>query len=301
MATSTLKELAVQFAKKQPKQVDSLTEKAPILDVIKFEEASHGLWNVYEDMSNVTGAGWVEMNAPLPKVSADTDLVKQDLSIMGGEIECPEDKAKMFGGREKYFASRMDAILRRSGMTAEQKILYDNFRAYAIDNEMALDAGATGNACYTILAVRFTPGTTCGLYSPEGFKAGSMLDLTPINGGNLYKNADGVLVYGMRLKGYFGIQMADPRTVGAVVNIDATNVPDASQVDDLLARVRADAADTFLFMHPRTRNMLNKYKGDSLQMAPGGKDMNRLFSYWNGIPVVTSYNFYEGTETAVSL
>ena len=47
------------------------------------------------------------MNAPLPEVGASLGLKKIDLSIMGGEIECPEDTAKMFEGKEKYFARKM--------------------------------------------------------------------------------------------------------------------------------------------------------------------------------------------------
>ncbi|EPR36248.1 hypothetical protein dsat_1776 [Alkalidesulfovibrio alkalitolerans DSM 16529] len=307
MSMSTLKELAVQYATKQPKQVDALTEKAPILDALPFDEASHGLWNAYEDLSNIQGAGFVEMNAPLPVIAADADLKKVDLAIMGGEIEVPEDKARMFGGKEQYFSKKMDAILRASGMAAEKKIIYDNFRAFALDHGAALSAGAETDACYSILAVRFEPGVTCGLYSPEGFKRGSLLDSLPINGGALYKNAQGVLVFGMRVKGYFGIQIADPRTVAAIVNINADNVPTAAQVDDLLAMVRADSADTKLFMHMRCKNMLNRYKagdgqgGGSLQTLPATKDLNRTFEAWNGIPIVASYNFLEGAETAVAL
>ncbi|EPR42723.1 hypothetical protein dsx2_2640 [Desulfovibrio sp. X2] len=309
MSSTTLKDLAVNEAKKQAKQIDTLTEKAPILDVIPFSAASHGLWNAYEDMTNIVGAGFVDMNAALPSVSADSDLKKVDLGIMGGEIEVPEDKARMFGGKEKYFAKKMDAILRASGMSAEKAILYNNFRQFAIDKGKAVGASATAN-CYSILAVRFEPEVTCGLYSPEGFAMrNGLLDLMPINNGGLYKNSSGVLVYGMRLKGYFGVQIADPRTVAAIVNIDSTHVPTPAQIDDILANVRADSRDTKLFMHMRCKNFLNKYKGGdgttpgvgSLQTMPASKDLDRTFDAWNGIPIVTSYNFLDGTESAVTL
>jgi hypothetical protein len=307
--SATLKELSAHYAKKQPKQVESITEKAPILDTIKFEPSSHGLWNAYEEATRVEGAAFVEMNAPLPVVTADTELKKLDLSIMGGEMEVPEDKCQMFGGPAGYFSRKMDIILRASGMSAEQRILYANFRQYALDKGRVLSAGAESNNCYSILAVRFEPGVTCGLYSPQGFKNGAMLDVKPINGGNLYKNDKGVLVYGQRLKGYFGIQIADVRTVAAIVNINAEKVPTATQIDDLLAMVRGDSADTHLFMHMRCKNLLNRYKSGgglvegagSLQTTPATKDVNRLFDYWNGIPITTSYNFLEGTEEAVSL
>ena len=82
----TLRELTSAFARTQPQQVDSLTEEAPILNVIPFQQASHGLWNMYEDVTDVQGAGWVSMNAPLPGAKS-SQLRKVDLSILGGEID----------------------------------------------------------------------------------------------------------------------------------------------------------------------------------------------------------------------
>lgn len=183
----TLKELSIMYAKKQPKMVDAITEKTPILDMIPFDEASHGLWNMYEEVESVTGAGFVDMDEPLPTLAVASELKKLDLSIMGGEIECGEDKAKMFGGKAKYFAKKMSIVLKESGVTTEVAILYDNIRQYCIDNSLLIDATGSADTCYTILAVRFEEGVTGGLYSPEGFKQGAMLHTLPINGGTCTK------------------------------------------------------------------------------------------------------------------
>ncbi|WP_027186659.1 major capsid protein [Desulfovibrio cuneatus] len=301
----TLKDLSGQFAKRQPKQVDQLTEEAPILGIIPFEQASHGLWNMYEEVDDITGAGWVEMNAPLPAVDVVGNLRKVDLSILGGEIECTEDMAKMFHGKEAYFSRKLPKVVRKSGMSAEQRILYDNFRAYALKNKSAMSAGSTSNTNYSILAVRFISSETCGLYSPECFTQGSILNTEPMNGGNLYKaptgKHQGVLVYGMRLKAYLGIQIANKHSVAALVNVNKDNVPTEAMVDDLLASVRAIPGSTYLFMHEKARNMLCRYKASALHITPGGKDLDRQVTHWNGIEIVTSYNFQDGTEKAVAL
>lgn len=301
----TLRELANAFARKQPQQVDGLTEEAPILGVIPFQEASHGLWNMYEDVTDVQGAGWVAMNAPLPGVEVTSKLRKVDLSILGGEVEVPEDTANMFGGREKYFARKLPKVLRRSGMAAEQRIIYDNFRAWAIDKGKAVSAGATGGGTYSIVAVRFSEGETCGLYSPDCFKQGAVLDTQPINGGELYKAASGayqgVLVYGLRIKAYLGIQIGNPHSVATVVNISRDAVPTEAMIDDMLASVRATTGSTYLFMHERTRNLLCRYKAGALQISPGGRDLDRQITHWNGVEIVTSYNFMDGTEPLVTL
>ncbi|SHN62911.1 major capsid protein [Desulfovibrio litoralis] len=300
----TLKNLATRFARKQPQQVDQLTEEAPILGVIPFEPASHDLWNMYEDVEDITGAGWVEMNAPLPELELSSTLKKVDLAILGGEIECPEDTANLFGGKEAYFSKKLPKIIRKSGMSAEQRIIYDNFRAFAVQNKKAFSAGGTGLG-NSILAVRFVSGETCGLYGPQCFNQGTLLNTQSLNGGDLYKSTNparnGVLVYGLRLKSYLGIQIGNKNSVSALVNITASSIPTATMIDDMLAEVRATPGSTYLFMHEKTRNMLCKYKADSLHISSGSKDVDRMITHWNGIEIVTSYNFLDNAEKAVTL
>lgn len=302
-APATLKELSDYYARKQPLMVDQVTEDAPILARVKFEKASHGLWNAYEEVTEIKGAQMVEMNAPLPSVGTAGELRKLDLSIWGGEIEVPEDKAKMFGGKEKYFSRKMPKILRRSGMSTERAIIYDNWRRYVLDHKDPNFLKDAGGAGYSILAVREVPGETIGLYSPEGFKQGAMFDVAPINGGNLYKfqNGDyeGVLGYGVRLKAYFGYQIANKKTLGAIVNIDKAHIPTVDMINDMLASVRATPSSTKLYMHARVLSMLSEHKTTKLQVATGAKDMDHLFTHWNGIEVITSYNFNDGDEAPV--
>lgn len=298
----TLKELSVLYAKKQPKMVDEITEETPILAMIPFEEASHGLWNMYEEVTDITGAGFVEIDAPLPDIGMESDLKKLDLSIMGGKMEVGEDKAKLFGGKEKYFAKKMPKILKQSGVDTEVAILYNNIRKYCVDHNLLKDAGGSLNTCYSILVVRFESGVTTGLYSPEGFKQGAMLHTMPINGGSLYVRAsDSVLVYGLRIKGYFGFQIASLKTLHAIVNIYSGNIPTKTQMDDAIAEVRGNPGNTYLFMHHKCRNLLYDYKDSALNMGPKQKDYDREVDKWNGIPIICSYNFLDGTEEAITV
>lgn len=301
----TLKELASHYAKKQEDMVDNLTEDAPILAGIPFAEASHGMWNVAEQVASIAGPAFVKLNAPLPQVGVTTDLLKVDLDVMGGEIEVPEDQARMFGGPEKYFSRNTPVILRDAGMSAEKRILYDNFIRYAVQHGTAVNAGGSGNRTASIIAVRYERGITTGLFSPEGFKSEAALDVTPINGGELYKITSGkfagVLGYGLRFKGYFGMQITSPKTVGAILNITEDNIPTARMIDNLLSDIRATPARTKLYMHVHTKNLLNKYKQDSLHMAPDSKNYQTAVLEWDGIPITTSYNFLGFGETATAL
>ena len=55
----TLKEIALEKAKKRPELVDYLTEEAPILTLLKWIPATHGLWNVEEVLDAITGASFM--------------------------------------------------------------------------------------------------------------------------------------------------------------------------------------------------------------------------------------------------
>lgn len=297
----TLKELSVLYAKKQPGQVDQLLEDAPILARMPFQEATHDLWNVYEEVTDVTGAGFVNFDAVLPSVSAGTEARQTDLAVMGGQIEVGEDKAQVFGGRDAYFAKQMPFILKKTGMSTEYALLYNNLRKYCIDNSLLVSALATGGKNYSILAVRFDSLENTGLYSPKGFSNGALLTGLPINGGNLYKNASGVLVYGMRLKAYFGWQIASKRAVKAIVNVTSAKLPTANQINDVLTDIRA-GGNTVLLMHPRVKGYLGtKYKTDIVQMQQSENGINNMIDTWNGIPMLTSFNFLDGTEADVTV
>jgi len=296
---STLKEIAVSLSRKQQHYVNNLTDESPILDNMKFEPSTHGLWNAYEEVSHINGAGFVDINQPLPEMEVDSNLKKIDLSILGGEIFLPEDKGSVIGISE-YFGKKVPVLLKHAGQTAEKKIIYDNFLPYAISNGKAVSSGAEEN-CYSMVAVRFVDGEVTGLFSQTNINQFGLLDSRPINGGALYKNADGVLGYGLRLKGYIGMQLANKDAVSAIVNINQNNIPTADQIDNMLVDAKATPSSTYIFCHPKVLSMLNQYKGNVLHATNYEFDINRSFMSWNGIRFITSYNFKNGTEDAFEL
>lgn len=299
--SGTLNEIAKEYGKKQPHQVDNLTEETTVLDGIKFEAASHPMWNVAEEVTDVSGGGFVDMDAPLEYADVDSKLKKVDLSIMGAKMFCPEDKAQAFGGKEKYFAKKTPKVLRKLGVDAEKSILYNNLLAYARDMGNLMDAGSTGNANCILLAVRWIPGETCGLFSPTGFGQGTLINMTAINNGGLYENENGVLGYGVRMKGYFGIQLLNRKSVASMVNITRDNMPTAMMVDDLLDKVRA-SKNTFLYCHPKVQTILGEVgKGVFMNMGPGDKSVNRQVADWNGVPIVTSHNFGDFADAHIDV
>jgi hypothetical protein len=304
---ATLQELSVEYAKKQPHQVEYLTEESPILARIKWEAASHPLWNVTEKVEGFAGADFVEMNAPLPEMAVTSKLEKVDLGIMGGEIFVPEDKAQAMGGAASYFAKKMPVLLKDAGNQTEKRIIYENYRQYAIDNGKVVSAGGTAaegakTGLYSMVIVRSVAGENGGLYSPEGFKNGAMLDVKAINNGALYKDSRGVLGYGVRVKGYFGMQLMNPKTVSGIVNISADKLPSIRQINEALIKAQANPANTAIYLHPMLKSWLeSEYKKEILRTTNGDKGLNFLVSTWNEIPMISSYNFLDGSETVETI
>lgn len=309
--TNLFREVAIQQAPKQSTMIDKVTEEAPILEMLPMMAASNGFQNVYEDLKEITGAQFVALDEALPAIGMDSELKYVDLSVLGGIQEVGEDKALKFGGAPSYFAKILPSVLRETGADTEQSIIYNNIRAYALANSKLVDAGGTNSgAMYSMLAVKWVDGETTGLYDSNGFGNGKVFDIMPVSGGNAYKDADGVLVYGQRLKTFIGIQLANPRYVAGISNIDLVAsdstdtgyvaLPTEAQIDQMLVNARANPANTFLYMHPNLKNALNVYKGSSLQTNVMDKNLDRTFDQWNGINIITSYNF-QTTETTVSI
>lgn len=303
--TGTLKEIAIGLAEKQDHMVNTLTEEAPIADMLKFEGATHGMWNAYEEITKIDNVKEVDMDSPLPKLGADSVLKKTDLQIIGGLMEAGEDKLQVIG-KEAYFAKRLPLHLKAAGQMMERNIIYKNIREYAIDKGKAVDAGGTGDNGYSIIAYREIEGENIGLYNPKGFGSGTgkLLDVKAVNGGNLYKDERGVLVYGMRLKGYIGYQLANPNGVAAIVNITKANLDNltAEMIDDIILSARVDQSSRgFLMMHPKMLSLLNKFKDSKLMTTVNDTNYNRTFTMWNGVKILTSYNFDNGTEKHITL
>ncbi|KAF0146665.1 MAG: hypothetical protein FD153_12 [Rhodospirillaceae bacterium] len=319
MALETLREISLQFSKVQPKQIDHLTEETPFLDLVRFGPSTHDLWHNAQQLDVADAMGFVAMDQPLPRISSEGRLVKFDLSKMGGMLEVGEDMARQLGGHPKYFAEKTGPVLKKTGMTTERVIIYNNLRQYALDHfktqtvkRNIYDAGGTGNTNYSIVAVRFEEGVCQGLYNPKGFGKGTLFNTEPINNGALYKiDAEGVLGYGVRFKSDLGFMMTGDRNISAIVNIDPSlgtdkkpkAVPTSTMIDDMLADIRAtDSGRTMLVMHPRVRSMLmREFKDTRIWLRPEDKVINRKLMAWDDIPFVTTYNMDDAKEAKVTV
>ena len=304
MAAQTLREIAIDKAKKRPELVDFLLEEAPILNTMKWIPASHGLWNVEEQLSDIAGAQFVDLDATLPTMDASTKLTQTYVSVMGGQMEVGEDKAAQFGGAPAYFARREPKMIKKAGMDCEIAIFRDYWRKAAVKNGLVTKVGGTGNKLSTIMVVRQDSDNNIGIYDPTCFTSGRLLDVKPINNGALYhtKQGQGPLGYGVRYKGRFGWQILSPkRAVFALVNCDADHLPTVAMVEDAIAEVRGTPGNCMIFGNEKLiGKMISSWKMAKIEYSVGDGSLKTRFGDLNGIKFMGSYNVSDFNEGAVA-
>lgn len=297
----TLKEIAIDKAKKRPELVDYLLEETPVLAKCKWIAASHGLWNVEEVLDDVDGPAFVDLGAPLPEMQVRTKLQQTYVSVMGGEVEASKDKVDQFGGAGKYFARRERPLLRKAGMDTELALYNDWWKKGAKKaGNRILCGGTTANKQSSMLIVRMDEELNTGLYDPTAFNRGYLLDIKPINGGQEYhlRSQEGVLGYGVSYRGRFGWQLLNPaRTCFHFANIEAGHIPTETQIQDAIAVVRGTPSNTMIIAHPRTLGLVfGSLKLAKLEYTGGDTSLNAMVQTYYGIPVLGSYNFPYAAE-----
>ena len=274
-----------------------------------MEPTSDGLFNTYEEQTEVTGADLVDFDGALPEINSTTTLKQVGLSSIGGTIKVGQDKARAYpGGVAAYFNSKLRPIMKATGNGLEKAIFYNSFRAFAATNSNLLDGGGSGSTNYTIMCVRYSSQEINGLYDPNGFGNGKMFDIVKINGGNVYEDSNGRLIYGTAIKSYFGMQLANSKYVSGIVNCDIANddptgtrtFPTPDQIDEMIMNARG-GANTVIYCHPKVLTKLGQYKSDKLVITGGEKGYDSRIVTWNAIPIVTSWNLLDGTEAKVTV
>jgi hypothetical protein len=293
----TLQELSVKYAKKQTGEVDDLLEDNPVLASLPFKASTHAMHNVYQKLEAVTGASFVAGGKALPNMSTKSKLERVDLGIMGGQMEVDQDTVKQYGGLDLYLNDRLPDILKATGTSAEQSIIYNFWYQYCLNNKTThcTNAGATTGDSYIMLAVRYSQRDNVGLFSPEGFADGVLFPWEWYNGQSVYKDASGVNVYGGYIKNYFGWQLASDKVVQAIVNINASNLPTDDEISASLRKVRADGS-TQLVMTPALMDLLGNEFKDNIYYQPTDRGIDKRIASYNGVPILSTFNMSEDED-----
>lgn len=313
---NTLKDINVYLSQKQQGLVNALLENNPIIDSLPMKPASHGFYNVYSKVAEIDGMSEVDYDEELPTVGISFDLGRTRLGKIGGKLPMPQDAAKEMGGYAKFANDRLPLIIGKSGNDNEKRIYYRGFLKSAIaSGNVAGCDGKTAGKQYSMAFVHYNSDSTVGLYNPNSVSNGKLFTTNPLNGGNEYEiEVGGKKCIGKMIAMYmeFGIQLADPNAVGALVNIQPTanntdkdkidGLPTRMQIEDRLAAVRADVGSTYIYAHPTLIGYLAlKYQLPQRTITNETTGLRYSLTDWNGIPMVGSYNIDWGKEDVINL
>ncbi len=295
-------DVSVERAPKQKVLVDPFAADAPLFREMPVEAASAQMKNVYEKIKEIEIPQVVDLDAPLPIANMKSEIGESSLFKIGASIVMPVDKIRLMGGKEAFLAKRLPKILRETGKALDREIFENHLKAAAINagKFTKVNASATGNTTSTIVAVKWVPGETTGLYDPSTMGAGKVFETTWMWDGSVGKLPSGETGWLLDIAGYFGVQVANPNYVAALVNIDANNLPSADQLLQLITDVQGYPSDTRLYA---PRNLVMKLV--SKFAAKNGSDYSDVIRYENGtlivdgVPFIGDYNFKYNTETAV--
>jgi len=98
------------------------------------------------------------------------------------------------------------------------------------------------------------------------------------------------------------MQLNDENKMSAICNIDITNdkLPSLVQLDDMVLNARA-GENSAIYMHPRVKQMLGReYKYSKINLFNESTGLTKMVDTYEGIPILTSWNFLDATETNVA-
>jgi hypothetical protein len=175
-------------------------------------------------------------------------------------------------------------------------------------NVQSATVNPTGSNYCSIVAVTWTTGETMGLLSPLPYEVGTensglIFQTKWYSGGNVYEHPETRQnVWGCYVEGKLGIQMANERSVAAIVNIGRDFDMDelTLMISEMLLKCRANARTTIYMSASLWPSLITKFgKVRESNVLIGVTPTGGLSLL--GYPAITSYNLQDWTEGPITV
>lgn len=324
MDNDTLQQIAIKYSDVQQKLINTLFKETRFLERMPWIKSVHGLYNKFEEVTDVQGAGFREFNAPNVEMGIKSIVKREDVGIIAGDMSVSEETALLLcdgsttdGGEaaERYFRKRTGIILNNAGQQTEKHFIYNVlYKKMAQYNKSAdagertmFNAGGTGSANWSIFAIRQEAEGNCGFYSPIGKNEDELMSMEWYNDGALHKISSGENAgkagYEAAWKAYIGYQLAMPKYLGGIFNIDpsADKMVTADMIDDLLDAIHANPSDTVLVMARGMQTKLGRLKFPAIRVGNEDRTLDSRIDEWQGIKIIGTETMLRGTEETTAM
>jgi hypothetical protein len=276
-----------------------------------MEACSDDNINKFERLTSVDSAKMVNLDESLPVVTSETELDSTTISRFGGILRAGKNLIDLFpGGKNSYYAKKLNPVLRESGNQLEETLLYNTFIKAAIDAGNVIDCGGTtADKQNTILVIKWGEGEVNGLYNSKLANSGKMFNIEDLSSGDKYEwynpaTQTTEMVYGRFIESFMGAQVAKERNVFVLQNVDLTlsagdyaALPEEAEINQALDSVRANPANTEIWASSAVISALGvEYSGASVNTLPTSEERKNIIRMWNDIPMYSSYNFRQNAE-----
>lgn len=321
----TISQVALSYSTTQQKIINQFIKELKFMDKVPFIPATHGMFNQYEEITGVTGAGWREFDAPNEEMDIESIMRQEKLGVIGGDMSVSAERALLIANNikdsgkaaELYFAKRTPTILNDAGKATERHFIYEHlYKKMHQYNKMVkadvgkrtmINAGGTGSTNWSIFAIRQNKEENCGLLSPIGENSDELMTMEWLNDGALHKITSGKDAgktgYEATWKAFLGYQLGCPNYLGGIFNIDPDHdkMVTATMIDDLLDVIEADPTDTVLVMQRGMKTKLGRLKLGLLQLKNEDKTISTALNDWDGIDIVGTNTMMRGNEEKVAM
>lgn len=326
---NSMYEVAIGLAKTQTELIDSFTEDAVLTSrEIPFQASTHGIKNVFEKVKEVKGPKIVDLDAPMPLITAVTELGETPLFKIGGTMELPKDLVETVGNGSnsggsnssgsnsgggsalnKYLRRKIPLILKEAGRQLDVLTYYDVLLGTAIKNKRVINKNSSASASqkqyFSLVAVHWSRGEVCGLYNDNRDNKGqngSFFQQTPLWGGSVGRLTDGATGWAIDLTAMLGYQIAKPEYLKAFVNIDETNLPTYEELIGIANAIRGNGANSRIYANPNLIDMIaakyTRAAGENSYSSLITVDTNGDIRI-KGIPVIGDWNILSGDEPGI--
>lgn len=298
-------DIGISYTDKQEAILNPFFRETPFFNSMPCIEASKGPVNIYEKVKEIKIPEFVNYDAPLPNISASTELGYATIGKVGGRMNIPKDKARLLG-KEEIIAKQMPLILNKAGQAFDYSYLYNGVKAYCLENKAncvtRIGTAGSGNTYFSMIGVTWSEGGNCGLYQPA-LSGEKMFDIYPLGGGNEMNipdnNGNNITGYVIEVACFIGIQLPDPQRVHALVNIDSSNIPTLQQLLDFQFAFGGYGNNSVIYCHPLVFNKLAASLTKDSKVGDGMIERRDGRLYINGCPVILNPNMLNGTEAYV--
>jgi len=322
MANATLRKLVSAFGVQGEAAIDQLTKESGILMDSPAIPANKNISHTYKRIDALPSFSITTIGTGQADVTVNDNILQTDLKVLKAIQSEPIEIADSYpGGPEAMFRDDMPAFNEGYGQGASTQLIYgDNAtfgdaagikglhywaKAYSNVTQMG---GASGSRT-SIFAVKFRPGRNgCGiLFNPQVAAASGLMDVLVMNGGQptleVTNTTTGAKkpVYQVLYQSYLGLLSTSSFDIAAITQIqDATGKkPTSAGMDTMLARVKANPANTIIFMNRTSKRLVGELKNSKLQIAPSEVDFSNRVGSWDGVPIVIDDNILDTETTAL--